>query len=84
MTWYLVAWVAWSCPGGWLGSLAVPAAARPLVCRAEPRYLVTANREHARRQVRAEGPSAALSRCRALRCTPQPVTWTTVAQFEED
>ncbi len=81
--WYLVTWIAFSCPGGWF-SAAVPAAAQPYVCTRHPARLITSRREDASRQVRAVGQGAAptLAWCRGLRCWDKTIEWKTVAEIK--
>ena len=74
MTWYLVAWVAWNCPGGWLGNAAIPAAARPLACQPAPRTAFAANRREAVRLL-LDHPGATLEWCERLRCRPRSAEW---------
>lgn len=82
MTWYLLTWLAWTCPGGPLGGL-VPAPARPLVCRAEPRLELydPARLERAKARTRELGCSAQLRRCRGLVCSSNMVSCETVMTF---
>lgn len=80
MTFYLVAFIAYTCPGGWLSGL-VPAAARPFVCRQEIRVEAMDRLDRARSKVVEQGQGTTLVECRGLRCTTMPVTWTTEAHF---
>ena len=84
MTWYAVAYLAWACPGGWLGRL-VPAAARPLVCSPRPAVELydPARAAAARRRVSALGPPAALYACRAGRCRGPLSSWSSAVNFQE-
>lgn len=84
MIWFLVTWISWACPGGPLGGL-VPAAARPAVCRPEPRFEVydPALERRARARVRELGGGAELRRCRGLRCSGNLADWKTDVEFKE-
>ena len=82
MTWFLVTWITWSCPGGLLSGL-VPAAARPLVCAPEVKREPYDKLARAQDRVRAIGPGAAASidQVRGLRLKSQDVTWTQTVNF---
>jgi hypothetical protein len=82
MTSFLVAWVAWTCPGGWFGGL-VPAQARPLVCQPTAKVEPYDRLERARKRVVELGKDSApkLIEVRGLRHTELPVTWVTEARF---
>lgn len=80
MTWFAVLWISWACPGGWLGSKAIPAPVRPFVCAASPAFAVLDREERAVALVRAEGPGARLWRCRGFRCVETSLTWRTVLE----
>ncbi len=84
MTWILVAWISWTCPGGPISGL-VPAAARPLVCRPAPRHELydPARRPRAQARVRELGAGAELRVCRGLRCSDNLADWTTDVKFKE-
>lgn len=83
MRWILLTFVHWACPGGPLAGY-WPSAARPLICRAEPRREIYDPRQldRARARVRELGPGAVLERCQGLRCEPEKVTWRTIVEFE--
>lgn len=86
MSFWVVAWLAWTCPRapiglGWLVP-ATPSWARPIVCSCEPRGEVVQTRGEAVRRARELGSGAAprLQWCearagRALRCWDRPVSW---------
>lgn len=83
MIYFLVTWIAWTCPGGILGGL-VPAPVRPLACRAEPRFELydPARRGRAQARVRELGPGAEMRRCRGLRCSDNLAQWNTELTFK--
>lgn len=83
MSWFLVLWVGYSCPGGMLSGL-VPVTARPYVCAREPRSEILTRRSDAERKVRDVGPGARLLSCRGLRCSEVRVTWSQVAEIEDE
>lgn len=85
MTWLLVAWISWVCPGGgWLAP-AWPAKLRPLVCAPQARQELydPARAAAARRRVQDLGPDAALYSCRGLRCLGPVSIWTQDVKFQE-
>lgn len=75
-------WIAYSCPGGWFGSY-VPAAARPLVCKATPGREAFDRLDRAQKRVVDLGQDAApaLDQVRGLRLKDQPVTYVTTVKF---
>lgn len=82
---YHVAFVAWSCALGWLGSriVNIPEKAKPLVC--DPSYRQEAYKElnDAKDAVRKAGPGSTLWACEDADCNEIEVKWTTVAEFGE-
>lgn len=84
MTWILVAWLGYSCPGGWLSGL-VPLPVRPLVCAPaiELERFDPAQGERARARVLEQGQTARIFRCDPRRCREIPVRWRAEATFEE-
>ena len=82
MSYYLVAWIAFSCPGGLLSGL-IPGAARPLVCSREARVELIPRKADAERKVRELGPGAAsrLWWCRGLKCSDVKVSWESVVKI---
>lgn len=84
MKFLLVAWTAWSCPGGLFGSL-WPVQLRPLVCRPAPRLELydPARAAAARRRVSELGPDASLSYCRGLRPCAVLSSWSEDVHFQE-
>jgi len=85
MTWFLVSFLAYNCPGGWFGGL-VPEAVRPLVCKPEIRTEPYDRLWRAQARVKALGPAALprLTRVKGLRLAGLPVIWTQEVRFEED
>lgn len=83
MSWFLVSWVAWACPGGWFAGL-VPPAARPLACKPQVRQEAYERLKYARARVAALGPEnhPSLTLVQGLRLTERPVTWATAVKFE--
>ncbi len=81
-SYFLLAWVSWTCPGGWLGGGLVPRAARPLICQAKPEVSYFSGREAAVRKVHDLGPDveARLLWCRGLRCWERSVKWSPVLE----
>lgn len=82
LRYFLVAWIAYSCPGDFrlpfLGEVrAVPPALVPLVCKAEPRVSHFVKREEAHKAVLASGSSATLAWCERLKCRPHAIEWQT-------
>ena len=82
MTFFLVSWVAYTCPGGWFGGL-VPAQARPLVCQPSAKVESFDRLERARKRVVELGKESApkMTEVRGLRLIDLPVTWVTEARF---
>ena len=84
MTFYLVLWLGYSCPGGILSGF-IPAAAKPLVCRSEAKYEMydPARIEKAKSRIRELGPAAMFFSCRGFKCENVAVAWTTSCAFPE-
>lgn len=84
MTWYLVAWVSWTCPGGMLSGI-WPAAARPLICAPHAEDMLCSRRADAERKVRELGPGAGvrLFAFRGLRGREIDLTWSTKLEIGE-
>jgi hypothetical protein len=82
MTSYLVAWVVWTCPGGWFGGF-IPAQARALICQAAPKIEPFDKLERAKKKVVEVGKDAApkMVEVKGLRHSEIPVTWVTEARF---
>lgn len=80
MTWYLVAWISWTCPGGFLSGL-WPAAVRPMLCQPKPESRVVSGPREARGLV---APGARLYQCGGLKCRELSVVWSSVVKIEED
>jgi hypothetical protein len=82
MTWFLIIWVSWSCPGG-LFAPAWPPASRPIVCAPRPELQILSTEDAAQRAVRAAGRAGAprLYSCRWLRCREQRVIWNETVTF---
>ena len=85
MTWFLVVWVAWVCPGGSWFAPAWPAKLRPVVCSPTARYELydPARAAKARQRVAALGPDAALYTCRGLACRGPISSWSSVVTYQE-
>lgn len=83
MTWWLVVWVTYSCPGGLFGGL-VPTSARPLVCAQITETAVVSSRRKAHRAVKKAGCSAAPSLywCKGLKCYEKEIECPTVLRIE--
>jgi hypothetical protein len=79
---YIVAFVSWSCPGGWFSGL-VPEKVRPFACDAQAQVEVYDRLNAAKVRVFERGPSASLMACRGLRCKKVPVVWVTEPTFAE-
>ena len=79
---FLVLWVDWACPGGWLAGL-VPQAVRPVLCAPRPRVEAFEHRARAEGRIRDLGPSAApvLVLQQGLRLTERPIVWKTDVNF---
>ena len=78
---WIVTWIAFSCPGGLLAPV-WPAAAKPFVCERVVHNERYSRRSDAERQVRAVGSSARLAWCRNLKCWDKPIRWDAVAVIE--
>jgi|CXWL01.1.fsa_nt_gi hypothetical protein len=80
-SWYLVAWIAWSCPGGMLARF-VPEPVKPLICRpARTESLMFMQRSDAMTKVQELGPYAipTLHWCQTGRCYTRGIDWNLVA-----
>ena len=82
MTWFLVLWISWVCPGGWLGAKTIPAEHQRFVCTAKPDWTVESNREHALKKVRQAGCQARFFECHGLRCREKEVSCETKLSVE--
>jgi len=82
MIFYLVAYIAWVCPGGWLSGF-VPDAIRPIACQGTGQVEQFDRLEKAKDRVRELGRGSRLISCRGFRCKEVPVTWVTEPQFRE-
>lgn len=82
MTWYLVSFLAYSCPGGWFEGL-VPEQARPFVCKPEVRMEAYDRLGRAQDRVKALGPSSLsrLTTVKGLRLAPLKVEWKQIVEF---
>lgn len=80
----LVAFTAWTCPGGFLSNF-WPAAARPLVCAPRPAVEAydPAQAVRARKRVLELGAPAQLYLCRGDRCGEPLVEWNVEAKIKE-
>lgn len=67
MTWYLIAWIALSCPGGMFQKL-IPDSAKPFLCEAEPKTKIVSTKREAHKLVTKKGCGAKLFKCKGLRC----------------
>lgn len=88
MTFWLVMWISFSCPGGaltrWLGA-DPPEWAKPLICRVAPQYEIYSRKRDAYRQAEslACGPSnPALYWCKNLKCWGRKIHCRTVIEIE--
>lgn len=84
MTYWLIVYIGFACPGGWFSSL-IPAAARPVACKAKPEQEFYSSRKLADKRVLDIGPSSAtrLFECKAFRCREKDVDWTPTVEIEE-
>ena len=80
MTFYLVAWIGLSCPGGLLSGL-IPKAARLFICERKPESFLAPWRIEAERKVRESGESSRLYECRGLRCREIEIRRETLVSF---
>jgi hypothetical protein len=85
MRFLLVAWTAWSCPGGGWFAPAWPAKLRQLVCapRAAFELYDPASAAIARARVAKLGDGATLNACRGLRACIPISSWSSVVTFKE-
>ncbi len=79
MIYYIVAWLAFQCPGGGAFKGLVPKSMRPLVCEQKSANALYASESEAMAKLRELGPSADLSICREskglMRCEPVKISW---------
>lgn len=73
MTWFLILWVAYACPGGFLVSGAIPAGAKPLACQARPEWALETRPERALKRAKEAGCGARVFSCRNLKCEERRV-----------
>lgn len=86
MTYWAIAWLAWSCPGdGALWGRLVPRAAllRVGACVAKPEMILEANRAAAIKKATAQGPGVRLFKYDGLRRREVPVKWENKMSMEE-
>jgi len=83
MTWFLVSWIAYSCPGGLFGKL-VPEAVRPIVCELAVETEIHSDKQRAYRAVAKAGCAArpTISWCKGLKCHAKKVTCPTELHIE--
>ena len=78
MQWFLVSWMALSCPGGALKGM-IPKTLRPLVCDSIPASKLYASEMEALDKLREQGPTSSLQICHEVKglmaCTPAKVSW---------
>lgn len=80
-TWFLVAWIGWQCPGGFLARF-IPDGAKPALCRpARTESLMFLRRDDALAKVQELGPNSipTLHWCQTGRCYTRAIAWETVA-----
>jgi hypothetical protein len=75
---YLVSWIALSCPGGMLSGL-IPAHARPIVCPGIPASVLFVSEQDAMNALIKHGQGSTLQICNEtkglLRCEPAKLEW---------
>lgn len=75
---YIVAWLAFSCPGGAFRGL-IPKSMRQLVCEQTPATALYSSKPKALDKIRELGPPAKAEVCTNLeqmpRCTPLEIKW---------
>lgn len=83
MTWYMVAWLSWACPGGWFSGL-VPAPARPILCKPCIEHKVFDRASDAYVKIESLGPGtgATLTEYRGLRRKDRSITWAAYVTIE--
>lgn len=81
MTWLLVSWIGWTCPGGLLAGF-WPSSAKPLVCQPKAETAIYTQGAQAYRKVREIGPGARLQGYQGLKGRDIPIRWTTTAEIE--
>ena len=74
MLFYIVASVAWACPGGWFSGL-VPPTLHPLICQAKSKTEIFSDLSVAKKRVHSLGMQSQLIVCKALRCQDIPTEW---------
>lgn len=83
---FVVAFVAWQCPGGWFSGL-VPDKLRPIMCEARYDFETKADLAEAKALVAEKGRGATLSRCRSQEgepdCDDIEVTWVSEPRFSD-
>lgn len=84
MTWFMVTWLAWSCPGGWFSGL-VPAPARPLLCQPRTEHQVYTRPQEAYSQIERLGPGSAstMTEYHGLRRKDHRIIWASYVQIEK-
>lgn len=83
MIYYLVAWLAFQCPGGAFKGL-IPTNMKPLMCEQVPASALYAAELDAMAELRKHGASASIQICREtkglMRCEPMVIIWEPVLQ----
>ena len=83
MSYWLVLYLTWACPGGWLGQKAIAEPLRPFVCAPTPSFALLDRQGAAEAMIRRLGPIAApqLHACRGFRCKQVSVEWRTTLEL---
>lgn len=82
MTGFLVASIAWACPGGWFSGF-IPQNVKPLICKTQTQVEGYDRLSRAQDRVRELGVESApsISEIKGLRIKTLPVSWITSAKF---
>jgi hypothetical protein len=75
MTWYLVLWVGFNCPGGWLGDKFLPETARAFICQRPAMHAIETDPKEMMKRVREAGPGVRVFLYKGLRRSEMKVTW---------
>lgn len=80
MTWYLVIYIGFTCPGGWLGGLLIPKGIGLLACQKTPTHTILTDKKEVMRLVREQGPGIRVFWCKNLKCSEKKVEWSQVVE----
>jgi hypothetical protein len=82
MTYFIVLWLAYACPGGILSGI-WPEVAKPLICAPELKVERFSDRKQAESKIKDLGPMASsrIQWCKGLKCYDIKIQWESVVKI---